>query len=405
MFKSLSSIAVNWAAAGFAEIRRARVHAVLAFAIGLVALSHPAGAEPGVSGDKITFGQVAALEGPASALGQEMRTGLLAAFAEANAKGGVKGRKLELISRDDGYEPTQSIAAIKQLIDENQILGLVGAVGTPTSQAIAPIAAQAGLPFIGPFTGAEFLRDPSLGNVENVRASYFQETEMMVEHLTKDLKLTRIGILYQDDAFGRAGLAGVQKAMERRNMQLVSEGNFARNTVAVKMALLSIRKGDPEAVILIGPYKPCAEFIKLARQIKMNARFVNISFVGSNALAKELGPDGADVIVTQVVPFPRDTTIPLVSRYQAALKAIDSNAQPGFVTLEGYTVGRLVVEALGRVDGEPTRAALLGAIAKGGFDLGGIKLDYGPGNNRGSSQVFLTVIQSDGTFKPITNLN
>ncbi len=179
---------------------------------------------------------------------------------------------MKLISRDDGYEPTQSIAAMKQLIDENQIFGVVGAVGTPTSQAIAPIAAQAGLPFIGPFTGAEFLRDPSLGNVENVRASYFQETEMMVEHLTKDLKLTRIGILYQDDAFGRAGLAGVQKAMERRNMQLVSEGNFARNTVAVKMALLSIRKGDPEAVILIGPYKPCAEFIKLARQIKMNAR-------------------------------------------------------------------------------------------------------------------------------------
>ena len=162
------------------------------------------------------------------------------------------------------------------LIDENQIFGLVGAVGTPT-QAILPTAAQAGLPFIGPFTGAEFLRDPSLANVENVRASYFQETEMMVEHLTKDLKFTRIGILYQDDAFGRAGLAGVQKALERRNMQLVSEGNFARNTVAVKMALLSIRKGDPEAVILIGPYKPCAEFIRLARLLKMNTRFVNIS--------------------------------------------------------------------------------------------------------------------------------
>lgn len=388
MLESLSSIAVNWTAAAFARIRRARVQAVSAFALGLVALSHPASAEPGVSGDKITFGQVAALDGPASALGQEMRTGLLAAFAEANAKGGVKGRKLELVSRDDGYEPTNSIAAIKQLIDENQIFGLVGAVGTPTSQAIVPIAAEAGLPFIGPFTGAEFLRDPSLGNVENVRASYFQETEMMVEHLTKDLKLTKIGILYQDDAFGRAGLAGVQKAMERRNMQLVSEGAFARNTVAVKMALLSIRKGDPEAVILIGPYKPCAEFIKLARQIKMNARFVNISFVGSNALAKELGPDGADVIVTQVVPFPRDASIPLVSRYQAALKAIDPNAQPGFVTLEGYTVGRLVVEALGRLDGEPTRAALLGAIAKGGFDLEGIKLDYGAGNNRGSSHSY-----------------
>ena len=188
-------------------------------------------------------------------------------------------------------------------------------------------------------------------------------------------------------------------------MALASEGSFERNTVAVKTALLAIRKGAPEAVILIGPYKPCAEFIKLARRLKLDARFVNISFVGSNALAKELGTDGAGVIVTQVVPFPGDASIPFVARYQAALKRIDPASESDFVSLEGYLVGRLVCEALAKIDGEPTHKALLEVIAAGGFDLGGIKLNYGPNNNRGSDQVFLTVIQADGTFRPVTNLN
>jgi len=334
-----------------------------------------------------------------------MRTGLLAAFAEANAAGGVKGRKLELVSRDDGYEPTKSIDATKQLIGDDKVFALLGAVGTPTSAAAEPIAVAAGVPFIGAFTGAEFLREPYNAGVVNVRASYFQETEVMVERLTKDCGVTRIAILYQDDAFGRAGLAGVQGALARRQMDLVSEGTFERNTVAVKMALLAIRKGNPEAVIMIGPYKPCSEFIKLARQVKMDVRFINISFVGSNALAKELGPDGAGVIVTQVVPFPGDASIPFVARYQAALKAVDVNAQPDFVSLEGYLVGRLVIAALGKIDGEPTQKALLAAIDGGKFDFSGIELDYGPNDNRGSERVFLTVIQQDGSFKPVVNLS
>ena len=218
-----------------------------------------------------------------------MQAGIRAAFEEANKAGGVKGRKLELVSIDDGYEPNKSIEATKKLLDEHKVFALIGPVGTPTSAATQPIALQAGVPFIGPFTGAEFLRNPFQPNVVNVRGSYFQETEAMVERLTKDRGITRISIFYQDDAFGRAGLAGVQKALAKRNMQLASEGTFERNTVAVKGALLSIQKGKPEAVIMVGPYRPCAEFIKLARQVKLDAVLVNISFVGSNALAKEAG--------------------------------------------------------------------------------------------------------------------
>jgi branched-chain amino acid transport system substrate-binding protein len=362
-------------------------------------------AEPGVFDDRIVFGQSAAFDGPAAALGLGMREGILAAFNEANAGGGVNGHKLELVSYDDGYEPEKAIANTKRLIGENTVFALVGEVGTPTSNAVQPIATEAGVPFIGPFTGAAFLRDPSLKNVINIRGSYGQETEAWIEHLTKDLGISKIAILYQDDTFGRAGLAGVQKAMDKRGMKLVAEGTYERNTTAVKTALLAIRAANPEAVVMVGAYKPCAEFIKLARKLKLDAVFVNISFVGSNALAKELGPDGKGVVVTQVVPFPEDTSIPLVARYQKALKAANANAEVGFVSLEGYMVGQLVIQALQKLQGPVTRDGLLSTIKQvGTFDLGGVTLSYGPEDNQGMDQVFLTVIQADGSFKPVDRL-
>jgi len=386
-------------------MRASPFNALPAALAALLATGIPAFAEDGVSADKIVFGQATALEGPASALGQGMKMGLEAAFAEINKAGGVKGRKLELKSLDDGYEPTKSIEAVKKLLEEDKVFAIAGAVGTPTAAATLPIATAAGAPFIGAFTGAEVLREPYKPLVMNIRASYFQETEAMVEHLTKDLGASKIAIMYQDDAFGQAGLTGVKKALEKRQMQLAGEGTFERNTVAVKAALLAIKKVEPQAVIMISPYKPAAEFIKLAKQIKLDATFVNISFVGSDALAKELGPVGSGVVVTQVVPFPKDATIPVVGRYQASLKASAPDAQPGFVSLEGYLVGRAIIAALEKVNGEPTRKALIEAVQKAGtIDLGGFKLAYSDSSNRGSDHVFLTVIQADGSFKAVDRL-
>lgn len=362
-------------------------------------------AEPGVFDDRIVFGQSAAFEGPAAALGLGMRQGILAAFAEANTAGGVNGRKLELVTYDDGYEPEKAIANTNKLMNEDKVFALIGEVGTPTSKAVQPIATEAQVPFIGPFTGAGFLRSPDLGNVINVRASYDQETEAWVEHLTGDLGIKRIAILYQDDSFGRAGLSGLMKALNKRGMELAAEGTYERNTTAVKTALLSIRKAKPEAVVMVGAYKPCAEFIKLAHRVKMEAVFVNISFVGSNALAKELGKDGEGVIVTQVVPLPTDTSLPLVAQYHAALKAADPKAEPGFVSLEGYMVGKLVIQALEKTGDLVTRAGLLAAIREvGTFDLGGVTLSYGPNDNQGMDKVFLTVIQADGSYKQVDRL-
>ena len=377
-----------------------RVALALAFCI----VGGTAFAEDGVSDGKIVFGQVAALQGPAQALGQGMRQGILAAFDAANRAGGISGRKLELKSLDDGYEPEKTVEATKRILDEDKVFALVGAVGTPTSKAGQPIATVEKVPFIGPFTGAEFLRNPYNRYVVNIRSSYFQETEAWIDHLVKDLAISKIAILYQDDAFGLAGLEGVQRAMAKRNMSLVAEGTFKRNTTAVKSALLDIMKARPEAVVTVAPYKPVAEFIKLAHQVKLQAVFVAISFVGSDSLAQELGDQGTGVIVTQVVPFPWDATLPVVKAYQGAIAAVDSNAKPGFVSLEGYLTGRLVVEALKRIKGEPTREALLDAIAAAPFDFGGVTLSYGPMKNQGSDRVFFTILQVDGTFRPVTRL-
>jgi branched-chain amino acid transport system substrate-binding protein len=376
----------------------------IAVALVVGILSTAAFAEDGVSDKTILFGQVAALTGPAQDLGQGMRQGILAAFDEANRHGGIAGRMLELKSSDDGYEPEKTIDATQKIIGDDKVFALIGAVGTPTSKASQPIATAAQVPFIGPFTGAQFLRDPYNRYVVNIRASYFQETEAWIDHLTRDLGISRIAILYQDDAFGLAGLDGVQRALAKRNMALVSSGSFKRNTTAVKSALLDIMKGNPEAVVTVGPYKPVAEFIKTAHEVKLDAIFVAISFVGSNSLAQELGSEGAGVIISQVVPSPWDASLPVVAAYQMAMAADDAAAKPGFVSLEGYLTGRLVVEALKRVDGEPTREKLLSAIAAAPFDLGGVVLSYGPSKNQGSDQVFFTILQADGSFKPVVRL-
>src|SRR5450631_3753814 len=391
---------------GFTMLRRRlTIGASLASFLAAAICADARAAEPGVSSGQIVFGQAAALDGPSSALGQGMRQGILAAFAEINAKGGVHGRRLELISRDDGYDPDRSVVQTTRLIEEDQVFALIGAVGTPTTTATVPIAKAKNVPFIGPFTGAAFLRAPELHNVVNIRASYGAEAEAWIKHLTEDLHVSRIAIFYQDDSFGRDGLVGVKLALEKRGMELTAEGTFERNTKAVSSALRTLKRAEPEAVVMVGTYGPCAEFIRLAHKSGFNPIFVNISFVGANALAKELGPEGSGVIVSQVVPFPWDTSVEVVADYQAAEKALDPNMKPEFVSLEGYLSGRLVASALEQTGANPTRADMLRVINDvGRFDISGTIMTFGPKKHDAPSKVFLTVIQRDGTFKAVDRL-
>ncbi|WP_353298766.1 ABC transporter substrate-binding protein [Sulfitobacter pacificus] len=360
-------------------------------------------AEQGVTETTVSFVQVAALEGPAAALGQGMRQGLMAAFEEANRAGGVHGRTISLEAMDDSYEPNKSIDQVRAAIASDGYLALIGPVGTPTTKATQPIATEAGMPMVAPFTGAGFLRNPQLRNVTNLRATYDAETQAWIDHLVDVEGITDIAILYQDDGFGRVGLSGVKKALDARSMSLVAEGTYTRNTVAVKSALLEIRKAKPQAVVMVGAYKPLAEFVKLAKKMKMDPTFMTISFVGSKAFAAELGADGDGVIVSQVVPQPWDNSLPIVAEYQAALSAFDANAEPGFVSLEGYVAGRLAIAGLNAAGADLTRQGFMDAMnGLGKIDLGGMTLNFGPNDNQGSDDVFLTRIRSDGSFDPIS---
>lgn len=379
-------------------IQKTRLFACVA----MLCAATPLLAQQGVTDDSINLAQVAAMEGPAAALGTGMRQGMLAAFEEANRNGGIAGRQINLTSIDDGYEPDRSVNEVRKVIAGDNYLALVGPVGTPTTKAIQPIATEAQMPMIAPFTGAGFLRAPELTNVINVRATYDAETQAWIDHLVDVEGLSDIAILYQDDGFGRVGLSGVTKALEARGMSLVAEGTYTRNTVAVKSALLEIRKAKPQAVVMVGAYKPLAEFIKLARKMKMDPTFVTISFVGSKALASELGAAGEGVIISQVVPRPWDTSLPIVAEYQAALSALDAAAEPSFVSLEGYVAGRLAIEGLRNAGQDLTRASLIAAMqGLGTVDLGGMVLNFGPGDNQGSDDVFLTRIEADGSFTAV----
>jgi len=378
------------------------VNKILPFLLLAVLVFAGAGrAEDGVTATTVTIGQACALSGSALALGTNMRAGIEAAFARVNEAGGVNGRKLVLISKDDGYEPRQSIRQTKDLIEKDKVFALIGGVGTPTAQAVVPIAEKAKIPFVGPFTGAEFLRNPFKKYVINIRGSYYQETERLAQYLVDQLGYKKIACFYQNDGYGQAGLSGIEIALKKRGLELVATGTYERNTVAVKSALLNIRKASPQAVVMIGVYKPCAVFIKLANIYMKGTLFANISFVGTDSLAAELGAEGDNTIITQVVSFPNDVSVPLVKEYREALKKYQPDFSPGFVSLEGYMVGKVFAMAAASVKGDLTRESFIRAIQEtGSFDLGGIVLRYGPDDHQGMDDIFLTKIEG-GQIKPL----
>lgn len=360
-------------------------------------------ASPGVFESRVVFGQSAAFTGPAQALGHAMRAGIEAAFHERNQAGGVHGRMLELVTKDDRYEPGFAYANTRDLIRKEKVFALIGEVGTPTSRSAARLVDSEAVPFLAPFTGAGFLRNAELASVVNLRASYAQETEHMVERLTEDLGVTRIAVMYQNDSYGQSGLNGVVEALGRRGLEPAATWYYERNSTAVKAAVFHIAAASPEAVIMIGAYQPVAKAILLLRT-EIDPVFLAVSFVGSNALARELGDEASGVYITQVVPAPDDSGTPAVAEYLAALNSSDASAEPGFVSLEGYLAGRLAIAGLEACEAL-TRECFLAALrTPDSIDLSGISLRYGPGDNQGSDEVILTVIDDVGRIVPVANL-
>ena len=367
----------------------------------LACLATAALAADGVTADTISIGQSAPLAGPAKGLGEGMSLGMKAAFTAVNAGGGVHGRQLVLTTRDDGYEPDRCVENTAKLVEEDKVFLLGGYVGTPTAKAALLVVNEAQVPLIGAFTGAMLLRKPEEAQVVNLRASYDQETEALVARMTVDLKLSRIAVFHQNDAFGQAGLSGTEKALAKRGLTLAGKATFERNTVAVKTGLADLITARPEAVVLVGPYKPVATIAKEAKAAGFSPLFATISFVGTEALLAEGGADVEGMVVSQVVPPPADASVPVVKAYHAALAAVDPAAKPGYVSLEGYLTGLAIVEGLKAAGPTPERAGVLAAFAAMRADLGGFPVAWDPAFRQLSQTVWMTQVRG-GAAVPVT---
>lgn len=364
--------------------------------IGLLA-NAIAQAEPGITPTQIVIGQSAAFTGPAGQLGLNMNAGAKVYFKLLNERGGVHGRTIELKTRDDGYEATRAAANTRALIEQDKVFALFGYVGTPTSNAALPIFTEAKVPFFGAFTGADSLRAPFNRYIFNLRASYFDETERLVEHLVTT-STTRIAVFYQNDAYGKAGLEGVTRAMERRKLAVIASTTVERNSTDVAQAVAAMQAAKPDAIVQISAYASCAALIKGLRQTGYGGQFLNVSFVGSKALADALGKDGAGVIISQVVPSPWSEVLAVQREYLEAMKKAGTD-DVNYGSMEGFLAAKVFVEGLRRAGENLTRERFIAALeSMNEFDAGGFKISFGPQNHSASKFVDMTIIGSNGRF-------
>jgi branched-chain amino acid transport system substrate-binding protein len=367
----------------------------------------------GVDEREIRFGIVAPFSGPSKELGQQMKQGIVAAFNAANDAGGINGRQLRLVSADDGYEPSRTLDAMKQLYDKDQIFGYIGNVGTPTSTVAVPFALEHRELFFGAFTGANILRhDPPDRYVFNYRASYAEETESAVRYLVKvrHLRPEQIAVFAQQDSYGDSGFAGVAKAM--RSLRGGDGGtilrlNYQRNTVNVDQAVEELRKQKVaiKAVVMVATYRAAAKFIEKTRDLYPAMIYTNVSFVGSTALANELmllGPRfAAGVIVTQVVPAVEGYSS-IILDYKNALAKYFPGESPDYVSLEGYLSANVLIEGLKRAGPNlDTEKVVAGLEALHDFDMGlGTPISFGRAEHQASHKIWGTQLDTAGKYQP-----
>ncbi len=349
------------------------------------------------SESKIILGQSAAFTGPAAQLGIQFHQGAKLYFDLVNAQGGVGKRLIEIRNLDDGYEPDRCAENTRKLIADDSF-ALFGYIGTPTSLAALPLATQDKIPFIAPFTGAMGLRNPFNKVVFHVRASYNDETALIVKQLTT-LGLKKIAVFHQNDAYGKAGLDGVTLALSGLGLKPVAQATVERNSVEVTKAVKDIVAAAPDGVVQIGAYKACAAFIRQARKAGYGGSFFNVSFVGTQALADDLGKEGAGVVVSQVMPSPYSATKPIAREFAEAVKA-HGKVQANFSSMEGFVAAKVFVEGLRRAGSKLSRESLVtGLEAIGSQSMGGFSVSFGPSDHVASSFVELSMLTGDGRVR------
>lgn len=349
---------------------------------------------------RIVLGQSAAFSGPAAQLGIQFNQGAKLFFDQLNAAGGVGKRMVEIRTLDDGYEPDRCAENTRKLLADD-VFALFGYVGTPTSLAALPLFTQARVPFFAPFTGAESLRQPFNRLVFHVRASYYDETALIVRQLV-NLGVKKIAVFHQNDAYGKAGLDGVNKALAEHKLPLAGAATVERNSVDVAAAVEKLVAAKPDAVVQIAAYGASAAFVRAARKAGFGGTFYNVSFVGTQALADELGKDGAGVVVSQVVPSPYQPSRQITREFLDAIKKAGDKVQPNYSSMEGFLAARIFTEGL-------RQAAASGKISRDSFISGmeglgtqvisGFPVSFGPNDHTASSFVEMSMLTGDGRVR------
>ncbi|HSX93763.1 MAG TPA: ABC transporter substrate-binding protein [Hydrogenophaga sp.] len=348
--------------------------------------------------NRIVLGQSAAFSGPAAQLGIQFNAGAQLYFDLLNQQGGVGGQRIEIAKLDDGYEPERCAENTRQLLSRG-CTALFGYIGTPTSLAALPLALKDGAPFVAPFTGAMGLRQPFNRLVFHLRASYNDETALIVRQLTS-LGLNDIAVFHQNDSYGKAGLDGVTLALEQRKLKPKATATVERNSVDVAKAVSTIVAAKPQAVVQISAYASCAAFVREARKAGFGGTFFNVSFVGTQALADELGKDGAGVAISQVVPNPFSTTRPVTREFLDAIARGGNKVQPNYSSLEGFLAARLFAEGARRASGRLNADTLVNGLeAIGDTSFGGFSISLGADNHVASRFAELSMLTGDGRVR------
>ena len=369
---------------------------VLSAAISLPWLGHLGGARAQDSVLKI--GQSTALTGPLGDLGSAMHQGAKAAFAGINARGGVNGRTIELVTLDDAYEVPKALANVEKLMAERDTFALFNCMGTPMIDAMLPKVLESGIPFFAPFTGAQLSRIATARSVFNIRASYADEAEKLVQHLST-IGVQRIGIVYQNNAFGKEIFNAAKQSMDRLKLPGAIAVTVENNASDASSAAAKLAGGNLEAIVVGLAGKPTLEFVKAFRALQRGVTLYALSVMGTPATVKALGLDATGMAISQVVPLPSNVVMPVVREFQSAWKASGATAEPSHLALEGYINARVFAEALQRAGRNPTRAAFIDAtwnLKK--WDLGGFEINASTPERNASRFVELTLVGRDGRF-------
>lgn len=357
-------------------------------------------AGPGVTDGEIVLGQSLDLSGPLAEMAPDMVNATKVCFDAVNAQGGVHGRRLRLLTLDDGYKPDNTVKNVGKMIAEDGVFALCNLTGTANVAAILPMLGKENppVPLISPFTGADVVRTPAIDHVFNIRASYGDEAEKLVQHLTT-LGVPRISVLWVNNGFGKDGLAGVRKSMEKRGQKLHSDAPIQADSSDVQQAVATLSASEPDAIIMITAGAPTVSFIKTYRKVSRGARFYTLSVMGTQATLRALGADGVGVVVTAVVPFPWSQSLLLAREYRAALQKGGFESSVSFIGLEAYLNAKVLVEGLRRAGKDLTRARFIqGLESMRHVDFGGFEVDFGKGVRQGSRFVDLTIIGKGEKF-------